>query len=203
MTKPKPPIPEAPPSPEIELSLNWSREATAALSASGTSKQKVNAAVKTALKIALGAAPLYPELKKSLVGTKTALFALDFFFEDDERVQELNKTHRSKDKPTDVLSFPLFEGEVFFFPNEEEEALMLGDMVISIETAIKQAEEQRHDLESEMAFLTIHGALHLLGYDHANDKGRRQMFSLQDELFEIFKLARQGQRKVTTRATSA
>jgi probable rRNA maturation factor len=173
------------------------------LSESGTSKQKINSAVKKALKIALGAAPLYPELKKAIKGTETALFAIDFFLEDDERVQELNKTHRSKDKPTDVLSFPLFEGEVFFFPNEEEEALMLGDMVISIETAIKQAEEQRHELESEMAFLTIHGALHLLGYDHADDKGRRQMFALQDTLFEEFKLAQLGQRKVRTRATSA
>ena len=59
---------------------------------------------------------------------------------------------------------------------------MLGDLVISIETAIRQAAELKHDLRAEVAFLAVHGTLHLLGYDHGTDAQRRKMFALQDAI---------------------
>ncbi len=84
---------------------------------------------------------------------------------DDEAIHQLNLKHRNMDKPTDVLSFPLgIDGE--YDINQDTGAQMLGDIVISIEHAIKQAELYGHSLEREIAYLTVHSMLHLLGYDH-------------------------------------
>lgn len=88
-------------------------------------------------------------------------------FVDDARIQELNKQHRNIDKATDVLSFPLGENGVYD-ENPETGAKMLGDIVISMERAVQQAEEYGHPLQREVAFLTVHSMLHLLGYDHVN-----------------------------------
>ncbi len=88
-------------------------------------------------------------------------------FVDDARIQELNKQHRNIDKATDVLSFPLGENGVYDI-NPETGAKMLGDIVISMERAVAQAEEYVHPLQREVAFLTVHSMLHLLGYDHVN-----------------------------------
>ncbi|MGN0520244.1 MAG: rRNA maturation RNase YbeY [Candidatus Fimenecus sp.] len=88
-------------------------------------------------------------------------------FVDDARIQELNKQHRNIDKATDVLSFPLGENGVYDV-NPETGAKMLGDIVISMERAVQQAEEYGHPLQREVAFLTVHSMLHLLGYDHVN-----------------------------------
>lgn len=88
-------------------------------------------------------------------------------FVDDARIQALNKQHRNIDKATDVLSFPLGENGVYDI-NPETGAKMLGDIVISMERAVAQAEEYGHPLQREVAFLTVHSMLHLLGYDHVN-----------------------------------
>ena len=88
-------------------------------------------------------------------------------FVDDARIQELNKQHRNIDKATDVLSIPLGENGVYDI-NPETGAKMLGDIVISMERAVAQAEEYGHPLQREVAFLTVHSMLHLLGYDHVN-----------------------------------
>ena len=91
----------------------------------------------------------------------------------DEEIHELNRVYRQVDRPTDVLSFALDENE------EEEPALvgdtgdhLLGDIIISVETAQRQAQEYGHGLERELLYLAVHGVLHLLGYDHmvAEDK---------------------------------
>lgn len=88
-------------------------------------------------------------------------------FVNDAQIQELNKQHRNIDKATDVLSFPLGEnGE--YDVNLETGAKVLGDIVISMERAVAQAEEYGHQLQREVAFLTVHSMLHLLGYDHVN-----------------------------------
>ena len=136
------------------------------------------------------APPRTPALKKQLSKLEDASiessieFAVDFSLVDDARIRELNRDFRGKDKPTDVLSFSLFEGgEEFDFPIFCEE-IALGDIVISLETAARQAAQQNHSLEREIAFLSIHGALHLLGYDHGKDTERRTMFSRQDAIFE-------------------
>lgn len=86
-------------------------------------------------------------------------------FVDNKEIRQLNKLYRNKDKSTDVLSFPLGENDVYDV-NNETGAYLLGDVVISIETAIKQAQMYNHTLEREVGFLTVHSMLHLLGYDH-------------------------------------
>ena len=84
---------------------------------------------------------------------------------DDEKIHELNKKYRNVDRSTDVLSFPLgAEGQ--YDINNDTGAQMLGDIVISIEHAKKQAELYGHSFDREIAFLTVHSVLHLLGYDH-------------------------------------
>lgn len=84
---------------------------------------------------------------------------------DDEAIHELNKKHRNIDRSTDVLSFPLGVDGVYDL-NNDTGAQMLGDIVISIEHATKQADLYGHSLDREIAFLTVHSMLHLLGYDH-------------------------------------
>ena len=88
-------------------------------------------------------------------------------FVDDERIHELNREYRNVDRSTDVLSFPLGENGVYD-KNPENGACLLGDIVISVETAVREAETYGHSLQREIGFLTVHSMLHLLGYDHVN-----------------------------------
>lgn len=90
-------------------------------------------------------------------------------FVDNNGIHELNLEYRNVDKPTDVLSFPLGDDGVYDV-NQETGAYLLGDIVISLETALKQAEIYGHSLEREIGFLTVHSMLHLLGYDHETSK---------------------------------
>lgn len=86
-------------------------------------------------------------------------------FVDNEQIRALNAQYRDKDSATDVLSFPLGEnGE--WDTNLDSGNIMLGDIVISVERAIEQAEMYNHSLRREIGFLTVHSMLHLLGYDH-------------------------------------
>ena len=107
-------------------------------------------------------------------------------FVDDEGIRELNKKFRNMDKPTDVLSFPLldYEGESdepFF----DELCHNLGDIVISLERAMAQANEFGHSFEREVAFLTAHSMLHLLGYDHElSDEDDADMRRRQTEILD-------------------
>jgi probable rRNA maturation factor len=105
-----------------------------------------------------------------LTGEVTVLLA------DDARLKELNRAFRRKNKPTDVLSFPAGE-------NNEDIA---GDLAISVETAARQATEHGHTLDEELRILTLHGVLHLAGYDHEADKG--EMRALESELRATLKL---------------
>ncbi len=88
-------------------------------------------------------------------------------FVDNEQIHVLNKQFRNIDRSTDVLSFPLGENGVYD-TNPETGAKMLGDVVISLERAVAQANQYGHTLQREVAFLTVHSMLHLLGYDHVN-----------------------------------
>lgn len=99
---------------------------------------------------------------------------------DDEGIAELNEQYRSVVGPTDVLSFPMWTKDqlhdVVADPNKyPERPLLLGDVVISVETARRQAEEYGHSFGREMAFLLVHGVLHLLGYEHDDDESRAEM----------------------------
>lgn len=86
-------------------------------------------------------------------------------FVNNEQIHELNREYRNIDRSTDVLSFPLGENGVYD-SNPETGAKMLGDVVISMETALSQAEKYGHSFSREVAYLTAHSVLHLLGYDH-------------------------------------
>lgn len=97
---------------------------------------------------------------------------------DDEGISALNVEYRGVDGPTDVLSFSQHEGEDDFAAEEN----LLGDIVISVETAKRQAREQGRALEAEMDMLVAHGLLHLLGYDHAEPDEAERMFARQNEL---------------------
>ena len=85
---------------------------------------------------------------------------------DSDRIRSINHEFRSKDEPTDVLSFPLTSDDGTMEINTETGYVLLGDIVISIETAVKQANIYGHSLSREIGFLTVHSMLHLLGYDH-------------------------------------
>lgn len=101
-------------------------------------------------------------------------------FTDNEGIHALNREYRNVDRPTDVLSFPLSDGEDY---DTDGDALLLGDIVISLERAQTQAEEYGHSFEREVAFLTVHSMLHLLGYDHeTSPEDERDMFARQDEI---------------------
>lgn len=117
---------------------------------------------------------------------KSASISVDVTFVSDEEIAKLNADYRGKPRPTDVLSFAQSESadesDAFFAPPDAP--LMLGDLIVSLETALRQAAEQRHDLESEIAFLVAHGTLHLIGYDHGKSGARKIMFALQDEIVE-------------------
>lgn len=89
-------------------------------------------------------------------------------FVNNEQIQELNKQYRNKDMATDVLSFPMGENGKYDI-NPETGANILGDVVISMERAVEQAERYGHTMQREVGFLTAHSVLHLLGYDHEND----------------------------------
>lgn len=88
-------------------------------------------------------------------------------FVDNAKIAELNNEYRNKPMPTDVLSFPLGDDGVYDI-NASNGCKMLGDIVISMERAMEQAELYGHALQREVAFLTVHSMLHLLGYDHEN-----------------------------------
>lgn len=90
---------------------------------------------------------------------------VNIYFVDSDRIREENKTHRNNDSVTDVLSFPLGENGVFD-ENPETGAKMLGEILICVSRASEQAERFGHSFRREMAYLTAHSMLHLLGYDH-------------------------------------
>lgn len=110
-------------------------------------------------------------------------------FTDDEGIRAINAQFRNIDKPTDVLSFPLTDYEGVDFPVADEPETSLGDIVISLERAQEQAREFGHSFEREVAFLTVHSMLHLLGYDHVeSEEDDAEMRRRQREILEAMGL---------------
>jgi probable rRNA maturation factor len=101
---------------------------------------------------------------------------------DDATVQRLNREYAGEDKPTDVLSFSLREGDDFISPDDA--ASPLGEVIISYDTAERQAREAARPVEDELAMLLVHGILHLLGYGHAGPEEERAMFARQRALLD-------------------
>ncbi|NLT95804.1 MAG: rRNA maturation RNase YbeY [Clostridia bacterium] len=145
--------------------------------------------------------PLHPQWEDKLTAIADKCLILEevdpdaeisLVFTDDEGIRELNKTYRGKDEPTDVLSFALLEtgeGEMAIVDGEEE--LLLGDIIISLETASRQAEEYGHSLDREIAYLMVHGLLHLLGYDHMTEEDKKIMRQREEELLAAVGLTRE------------
>ncbi len=111
-----------------------------------------------------------------------ALSEVSVAFVDNEAIRALNHEYRSLDEATDVLSFALLEGEEQDVEVADDEPQQLGDIIISWPRLCEQALDYGHSHTRELAFLTAHGMLHLLGYDHQNKDDEHTMFSLQEDI---------------------
>lgn len=121
---------------------------------------------------------------------------------DNEAIREINRENRNIDKPTDVLSFPMIDYEPgktyadlyadhsFSVEYFDGDALVFGDIVISMEMAALQAEEYGHSLKREVLYLTVHSVLHLLGYDHMNDEDKKAMREAEERILGNLKITR-------------
>jgi probable rRNA maturation factor len=105
---------------------------------------------------------------------------------DNKRIHEINKEYRGIDRPTDVISFALEDNEEIEFDHYR----VLGDIYISIDKVKEQAKAYGHSEKRELAFLTIHGFLHLLGYDHMEPEDEKVMFGKQEEILNEFGITR-------------
>ncbi|MGO4347163.1 rRNA maturation RNase YbeY [Paenibacillus sp. FSL A5-0031] len=120
-------------------------------------------------------------------------------FTNDEEIHQLNREYRGIDRPTDVLSFAMQEDgvdelDIIFEVDSEDEkdpiSGMLGDIIISVDTALAQSEEYGHSLEREIGFLFVHGFLHLIGYDHQDDQTEAEMTAKQEAILQQAGLTR-------------
>ena len=138
-----------------------------------TEKRAFTPALRALVKRAVNATLDYEEFPR--------LCEVSVTFVDEEEIKELNRVFRDKDSVTDVLSFPTLDDESEIVPFDDE-AIALGDIIICETRCREQAEEFGHSLEREVAYLAIHSALHLLGYDHMNEDDERDMTRRQDEI---------------------
>lgn len=112
-------------------------------------------------------------------------------FVDNIYIRELNRNYRHVDAPTDVLSFSMREGEASEILEEVFPQGILGDIFISLERAEEQAREYGHSLKREVAFLALHGVLHLLGFDHENEEDLKVMRAKEEEILMAFDIKRE------------
>ncbi|TKD70168.1 rRNA maturation RNase YbeY [Pseudalkalibacillus hwajinpoensis] len=117
---------------------------------------------------------------------------VSIMFVDNDKITEINRDYRGKDQPTDVISFALDDEEEGDEPIIFGEHLphLLGEIVISVEKIAEQANDYGHSFDRELGFLTVHGFLHLLGYDHMTDEDEKEMFEKQKVLLEQYGLTR-------------
>ena len=137
------------------------------------------------------------EIKEILEIEKVIHFALkklditgtefDIIFVDNKKIHEINKTWRNVDRETDVISFALEDNKDM----PKIGSRILGDIYISLDKAKSQALEYGHSLKRELCFLSIHGLLHLLGYDHQTKEEENVMFSLQKEILDSYGIKRE------------
>ena len=105
---------------------------------------------------------------------------------DNEKIHEINKEYRNIDRETDVISFALEDDKTI----TDSPIRVLGDIYISIDKAKSQAEEYGHTLKRELCYLTVHGVLHLLGYDHMNEKDKKEMRELEERVLNDYNIKR-------------
>ena len=110
-----------------------------------------------------------------------------------ENIQKINKEYRDIDKPTDVLSFPMFEKEELdkkIENNSFEYEDILGDIIISIQKVEEQAKEYEHSFERELSYMVVHGFYHLMGYDHIKEEDKAQMRPKEEKILNDLKIQR-------------
>lgn len=131
---------------------------------------------------------LYKLLEYALKREKLENVEFNIIFVDSNTIHEINKTYRNVDRVTDVISFALEDNETI-----ELDHRVLGDIYICIERAEEQAKEYGHSFLRELSFLTIHGLLHLLGYDHMEQEEEKIMFQKQEDILNEFGITRENQ----------
>lgn len=112
---------------------------------------------------------------------------VSLLFVDNETIRAFNHQYRQKDVATDVLSFPMYEADE---PIDDEEEILFGDIIISLERAQKQAIDYQHSLEREVMYLLVHGLLHLSGYDHIEEADKKIMRQKEEELLTAIGVSR-------------
>ena len=148
---------------------------------------EINVHIEQKLKISLEQSWLRRIAQKALQAEGVALpVEMGLVITSAEAVQQLNKTYRGEDEPTDVLAFHMFpqteqEGEPSFVAPPDG-IRHLGEVVISYTQAVQQAREQGHPIDQELALLTVHGVLHLLGWDHEQPEERQRMRAREEEI---------------------
>lgn len=126
----------------------------------------------------------YEKLIKKVLRKQKNKKIFNIIFVDDAKILELNSTYRKIDKVTDVISFALCDDSGNILVDE------LGDIFIDLEQAFRQAEDYGHSITREVAFLAVHGYLHLCGYDHMTKEDEEIMFKLQEEILLAAKIER-------------
>ncbi|KGG16755.1 Metal-dependent hydrolase YbeY [Prochlorococcus sp. MIT 0602] len=129
----------------------------------------------------------YPEM----IRTNNRL-SLGLVFTNDLLIQKLNQDWRNKMMPTDVLSFPVLDNDIVL---PSDQFVELGDIIVSVETALKQAKINNHSLLEELRWLVSHGLLHLLGWDHPSSSSLDKMLKMQEQLIKI-KLGSHSQNRI-------
>lgn len=131
-------------------------------------------------------AVVYSAVCATLKAHDAASCEVSVLLTDDIGIRQLNRDYRDIDAPTDVLAFSMREGE-----DGDVNPSLLGDLVVSLETAARQASTREElsgvwgNLETEVALLTVHGMLHLLGYDHQTQEEAKVMFEKQESIFRL------------------
>ena len=114
-------------------------------------------------------------------------------FTNPENIQSINKEYRNIDKPTDVLSFPMFQKEELDKKIEEKDFQyqdILGDIVISIPKVEEQAKEYGHSFERELSYMLVHGFYHLMGYDHIEEEDKKEMRTKEEKILKTLNILR-------------
>lgn len=114
-------------------------------------------------------------------------------FTNPENIQDINKNYRNIDKPTDVLSFPMFqrkEIEQKIKDNNFNHEDILGDIIISIPKVEEQAKEYGHSFERELSYMLVHGFYHLMGYDHIEEEDKKEMREKEENILSILNISR-------------
>lgn len=126
----------------------------------------------------------YEKLIKSVLKTQKNKKEFNIIFVDDEEIQRINREYRKIDRVTDVISFALCDDP------DNEMVDELGDIFIDLDQAFRQADDYGHSITREVAFLAVHGYLHLCGYDHMTKEAEEVMFKKQDEILAAAKIER-------------